>query len=157
MTRWSLGAASLFAALLGQLLISAAWPASLVFFDLPLLVVLYYALDRGPTTGTILGAAVGLVQDSLTESLLGAGAAARCLVGYMVGAAGMRIVLTRPLPQLLVVAGGSLAARSLELLTLIVMGRKLALPSAVDLLASAVGNGLIGGVLFAFLRREPAS
>jgi len=120
-------------------------------------VVLYYALDRGPTVGSILGAAVGLVQDSLTQSLLGTGAVARCVVGYMVGAAGTRFVLTRPLPQLLVAAGGTLAVRSLELLTLIVMGRQLALPSALDLLAGAVGNGVVGGALFAILRRESAS
>jgi rod shape-determining protein MreD len=149
-----LGAVILLGALAGGLMLSSVWPISLMFFDLPLLVVLYYALDRGPTTGLSLGGVIGLVQDSLSGSLFGAGAVARSLVGYAIGSAGARLVLTGPLPQFLLVAAGTIVARLLELLTLVLMGRRLVPPPLLGLLAVAVGNGLIGGVLLAFRTRE---
>lgn len=149
-----LGCLALFGTLLGQLILSAAWPRSVIFFDLPLLVVLYYGLDRGPAVALALGAGVGIVQDSLTGSLLGPGAVSRSLVGYVLGTAGMRFVLTRPLPQFLVVTGGTLAARLMELLTLAVMGRQLAPPSPFDLFAAVVGNAAVGWAAFRFLHRE---
>jgi len=151
---WFLGALALLLALLGQLMLSAAWPKSVIFFDLPLLVVLYYGQDRGPAVALTLGAGVGILQDSLTGSLLGPGAVSRSLVGFVLGTAGLRFVLTRPLPQLLVVAGGTLAARLVELLTLTVMGRQLAPPSPLDLLAAVAGNTAVGWIAFRILHRE---
>ena len=79
------GPAVLLAAFVVQLTLSAAWPGSVVFFDLPLLVVVYYALNRGPTVGLVLGGAVGLLQDGLTGSLLGAAALSKSLVGFLAG------------------------------------------------------------------------
>jgi len=152
--RWLVGAALLLGALLTQLILSSVWPLTALSFDLPLLVVIYYALNNGPSVGTSLGGAAGLLQDSLTGSLLGAGAVSRGLVGYLAGTASARLVLTGPLPQFLIVAAGTLAARLLELLTLVVMGRRLAAPPVLGFLAAAVGNGLLGGALFALRRRE---
>jgi rod shape-determining protein MreD len=148
------GILALVAALLGQLTLSAAWPASVIFFDLPLLVVLYYGLDRGPAVALTLGAGIGLIQDSLTGSLLGAGAVSRSLVGFILGSAGSRFVLTRPLIELFVIAGGTLTARLLELLTLTVMGRQLAPPSPLDLLAAVAGNAAAGWIAFRVLHKE---
>jgi rod shape-determining protein MreD len=152
--RWLLGAIFFLGALLAQLLLSSAWPGSAVFFDLPLLVVIYYALHCGPSVGVSLGGAAGLIQDSLTGSLLGAGAVSRGLVGYLIGSASTRLVLTGPLPQFLIVAAGTLAARLLEVLTLVLMGRRLVPPPVLGFLAAAAGNGLVGGALFALRRRE---
>ena len=154
---WFLGSVALLATFVGQLFLSAAWPASVVFFDLPLLVVLYYAVDSGPVAALTLGAGVGFVQDSLTGSLLGVGSVSRGLVGYVIGTAGLRFVLTRPSSQLLVVSGGTLAVRLLELIILVVMGRQTALPRLPDLLAGVVGNTLVGWTASMLLRREKAS
>lgn len=154
---WIPGALAILSAFIGQLFLSAAWPASVLFFDLPLLVVLYYGLDRGPVAALVLGAGVGIVQDSLTGSLLGAGSVSRGLVGYAIGTAGLRFVLTRPLSQLLVISGGTLAVRLLELLTLVVMGRQIVLPPLPDLLAGVAGNTIIGWTAFMLLRRESNS
>jgi len=155
--RWVWGLGAVLSAFLGQLFLSAAWPASVVFFDLPLLVVLYYGLDGGPIAGLSLGAGVGIVQDSLTGSLIGAGSVSRGLVGYVVGKAGMRFILTRPLSQLLVIASGTLAARLLELLTLVVMGRQFVLPPLPDLFAGVFGNSIVGWTAFLLFRREKAT
>jgi len=154
---WLLGSAVLLISFIGQLFLSGPWPATVVLFDFPLLVVLYYGLDCGPVAALALGAGVGIVQDSLTGSLLGAGAVSRGLVGYVIGTAGLRFDLTRPLSQLLVIAGGTLSVRLLELLTLFVMGRQLALPPLPELLAGVAGNTVIGWTAYRLLRREKSS
>lgn len=148
------GALLLAGALLGQLVLTGTWPGSAYLFDLPLAVVLYYALDRGPTAGLWLGVAVGLVQDALTGSLLGAGAVARGLVGYAIGSAGTRLVLTGPFPLILLAAGGTLISELLEALTLALMGTRLVIPPVVSLFTVAAGNGLVGGTLLALRNRE---
>ena len=148
------GPVALLAAFVIQLGISSAWPSVILFFDLPLLVVIYYAMNRGPGVGLISGGAVGLIQDGLSGSLFGAGALSRSLVGYLTGTAVARFVLSGLLARLLVVATATLAARLLELFTLTVMGRYLVVPSAPDVLAGVVGNALLGTFLFSMAQRE---
>lgn len=150
------GAAAILLAFVAQLALSAAWPASVVFFDLPLLAVIYYAVNRGPTVGVTLGGAVGLLQDGLTGSLLGAGALSRCFVGYLTGSAVTRFVLSGPLAQLLVIGAATLATRLLELFTLTVMGRNQAAPSVSELLAGVAGNAVLGTLLIGLFQRERA-
>lgn len=144
-------------AIIVQLILSGIWPITLYFVDLPLIVVLYYALNRGPIVGSTLGGAVGLLQDSLTGSLLGVGAVARSLVGYAVGSASTRLVFVGRFPQILFVAAGTLLSNLLEALTLALMGRQLAMPSFAGLLAVTVGNSLVGGILLVLSRREPGN
>jgi rod shape-determining protein MreD len=139
-----------------QLSLSAAWPAWVVFFDLPLLVVIYYAMHRGPAVGLALGGAVGLLQDGLTGSLLGVGALSRSVVGYLTGTAVMRFVLSGPLARLLVVGSATLATRLFEIFTLAVMGRTPSALPASELLAGVAGNALLGTILFSMLQRERA-
>jgi rod shape-determining protein MreD len=146
--------AALLVALVAQLALSSPWPGAMAFFDLPLLVVLYYALNRGPSLGLTVGGFVGLLQDALAGSLLGAGALSRSLVGYLTGSATVRFVLGGPFARFLVVIAATLAARLLEFFTLAVMGRHLAAPPPADLLAGIAGNGAAGAVLFTLFHRE---
>jgi rod shape-determining protein MreD len=148
------GALLVAGAMVFQLILSGIWPITLYFVDLPLLVVLYYALNRGPTVGLTLGGAVGLLQDSLTGSLLGVGAVARGLVGYAVGSASTRLVFVGRFPQILLVAAGTLLSNLLEASTLALMGRQMATPSIAGLLAVTVGNSLLGGLLLVLCSRE---
>lgn len=152
--KWVAGPAALLGAFVAQFAFSSAWPGIVAVFDLPLLVVLYYALHRGPSLGLTAGGAVGLLQDGLAGSLFGAGALARSLVGYLAGGATVRFVLSGPLARLLVVATATLATRLLEFFTLAVMGRHLAAPPPSDLLAGIAGNGAAGALLFTLLHRE---
>lgn len=154
MRSWLGGPAALLAALVAQFALSSPWPGAMAFFDLPLLVVLYYALNRGPSLGLTAGGFVGLLQDALAGSLLGAGALSRSLVGYLTGSATVRFVLSGPFARLLVVIMATFAARLLEFFTLTVMGRHLAAPTPTDLLAGIAGNGAAGAVLFTLFQRE---
>jgi rod shape-determining protein MreD len=65
----------------------------LKFMDMPLLVVIYFALmRRGQVGGLLLGAAIGLAQDSLSSrSPLGMNGIVDTLVGYFAASVGMKL------------------------------------------------------------------
>lgn len=61
------------------------------YLELPLLVTVYFALmRRSPVTGLLVGALVGLVQDSLSKNPLGMFGIVKTLVGYFAASVGMR-------------------------------------------------------------------
>ena len=71
---------------------------------MPLLVVMYFALvRRRQVGGLVLGAAVGLAQDSLSKNYLGMYGIANTLVGYFAASMGMRIDVDRGVIRLLLV------------------------------------------------------
>ncbi|MBV9507076.1 MAG: rod shape-determining protein MreD [Acidobacteriia bacterium] len=61
------------------------------FLEMPLLVVVYFALmRRSPVRGLIAGALVGLAQDSLSKNPLGMFGIDKTLVGYFAASVGVR-------------------------------------------------------------------
>ncbi|MBI1787195.1 MAG: rod shape-determining protein MreD [Acidobacteria bacterium] len=63
----------------------------LAYLELPLIVTVYFALmRRGPIGGTVIGALVGLAQDSLSNKPLGMFGIVKTLVGYFAASVGMR-------------------------------------------------------------------
>jgi rod shape-determining protein MreD len=62
------------------------------FLEMPLLVVVYFALmRRSQISGLLVGALVGLAQDSLSKNPLGMLGIAKTLVGYFAASVGMRL------------------------------------------------------------------
>ena len=62
------------------------------FLDMPLLVVVYFALmRRSQITGLLVGALVGLAQDSLSKNPLGMYGIVKTLVGYFAASVGVRL------------------------------------------------------------------
>jgi rod shape-determining protein MreD len=65
-------------------------PAALL--DLPLLVVIYFAIaKRSPVVGACSGAVIGILQDALTQEPLGVFGITKTVVGYIAGLLGNRI------------------------------------------------------------------
>jgi rod shape-determining protein MreD len=61
-------------------------------FDLPLLVVIFFAVARrSPVTGLLTGAVIGLLQDSLTHHPLGVYGLAKTVVGYGASSLGVKL------------------------------------------------------------------
>ena len=74
----------------------------LAYLELPLLVVVYFSLmRRSPVAGTIIGALVGLAQDSLSKNPLGMFGIVKTLVGYFAASVGLRLDVDHPLIRLL--------------------------------------------------------
>jgi rod shape-determining protein MreD len=67
--------------------------------DLPLLIVIYFGLSRrNPSTGLLLGMVVGLLQDSLSGSVvpLGLYGIAKTIIGYLASSIGARLDTEHP-------------------------------------------------------------
>jgi rod shape-determining protein MreD len=74
----------------------------LSFLEMPLLVVMYFALmRRNQISGLLLGALVGLLQDSLSKNPLGVFGIVNTLVGYFAASVGMRIDVDQAVIRLL--------------------------------------------------------
>ena len=62
------------------------------WFDLPLVVTVYFALGRrSPIQGTLMGAAMGLFEDALTHHAIGVNGIAKTVVGFLAASVGIRI------------------------------------------------------------------
>ena len=76
--------------------------AVLGILDLPLLLVIYFAIaKRSPVVGLCSGAVIGILQDALTREPLGVYGISKTVVGYIAGLLGNRIDTDNPLARLL--------------------------------------------------------
>lgn len=74
------------------------------FIEMPLLVVIYFALmRRSQINGLMIGALVGLAQDSLSKNPLGMFGIVKTLVGYFAASVGLRIDADHALVRLVLV------------------------------------------------------
>jgi rod shape-determining protein MreD len=61
------------------------------YLELPLLVTVYFAINRrSPVAGTLIGAGIGLMQDSFSHQPLGMFGISKTLVGYFAASIGSR-------------------------------------------------------------------
>lgn len=73
-------------------------------FDLPLLVVIFFAVARrSPVAGLLSGAVIGLLQDSLTHQPIGLFGIANTVVGYGASSLGVKIDVENAASRFLVV------------------------------------------------------
>jgi rod shape-determining protein MreD len=79
-----------------------------VAVDLVLVVVVYAALRFGPVTGLMTGTLAGLVQDYLSTGVVGIGALAKTVVGFVAGFIGTQFIVSQPLPRFVVFLAASL-------------------------------------------------
>ena len=78
-------------AILLQVLLPKAVPA-LAILDLPLIATIFFAVGRrSPVAGTLTGAAIGLVQDALTNQPIGVNGMAKCVIGYLAANIGVKV------------------------------------------------------------------
>lgn len=142
------------AAVIGQAILRGVWPRTAGLFDLPLIVVIYYGIAKGPTGAMLAGTGAGLLQDALEGTLLGVSALSKALVGWLVGLVGTRFALAPLVSRVLVLAAATVLSRSIEVGTLAIMGRRLAGPPYSHLFEPVVGNCLIGALAIGALWRE---
>lgn len=124
--------------------------------DLPLLVVIYLGLSRrNPSTGLLLGTAVGLMQDSLSGPTvpLGLFGIAKTVIGYLASSLGARLDTEHPAARFALTAGFFIIHQAVLALTRRIL---LAQPEpwfSLHLFASALVNALVAVVLFILLDR----
>jgi rod shape-determining protein MreD len=68
------------------------WIPFFTIFDLPLLIVIFFAVARrNPVAGLLTGATIGLLQDSLTHQPIGLYGIAMTVVGYGASSLGVKL------------------------------------------------------------------
>ncbi len=71
--------------------------------DLPLIVVLFFAVSRrSPIAGTLTGAAIGLLQDALTNQPIGVNGMAKSAIGYTAASIGLQVDVESPLTRIVI-------------------------------------------------------
>jgi len=127
---------------------------SVGFLNVPVLVVIYFAVSRrSPIGGTLLGMIIGIIQDALTHLPLGVNGIIDCILGYLAASIGLRIDVDNPGTRLIMNFTFILLASILHVL---ILRRLLGIHEqwyGLHEVVRAVVNGLIGVVLFALLDR----
>ena len=124
------------------------------YMDLPLLVSVYFALNRrSPIHGTLLGAALGLAQDGLTQGAIGIHGIANTVCGFLAASVGIRIVVENNAIRMVMNFTLTLLSSAIMVFVIRVLLGMAWQSNWLDELLRAAGNGVIGLVLFPMLDR----
>jgi rod shape-determining protein MreD len=74
------------------------------YIDLPLLVTVYFALQRSPIMGMLVGTVSGIGFDVIGAGILGVRGFTKTLIGYLVAVTSIKFSLENPFARLAVVA-----------------------------------------------------
>ncbi len=141
------------------LVIQAWFPlrfARATLLDFPLLVTIYFGLSRrNPSTGLLLGMAIGLFQDSLSGPTvpLGLYGIAKTIIGYLASSIGARLDTEHPAARFALTAVFFIAHQGLVFLTRRIL---LAQPERwfnLHLFVAALVNALVAVFVFLLLDR----
>jgi rod shape-determining protein MreD len=139
-------------------LVLQAWLPRVVgrydWFDLPLVITVYFALGRrSPIQGTIMGAVMGLFEDALSHHAIGVNGIAKTIVGFLAASVGIRVEVENQIVRLLLNFSLSLLSSGLYFFTYrFMLGLTLEWSWLMEVMR-AVGNSLSAIVLFPLLDR----
>ncbi len=123
-------------------------------FDLPLLVVIFFAMARrSPVAGLVTGACIGLLQDSLTHHPIGVYGIAKTVVGYGASSLGVKLDVESVGTRLLVTIGFYVVHQVLYFMVARGMVRLDLHWSWSHELGAAFANAILGVFLFALMDR----
>ena len=125
--------------------------------DLVLIAVVYVALTSGPIVGLLSGSVAGLVQDSLSSGVLGIGGLAKSVVGFVVGLAGVRFIVSAALPRLLVFFLATVLHATLFMGAYVLLDLRQFPSPYRAVLWQAVGNAVVGAVAFRVFELLPGA
>jgi rod shape-determining protein MreD len=139
-------------------LVLQAWLPRVVgryaWFDLPLVITVYFALGRrSPIQGTLMGAGMGLFEDALTHHAIGVNGIAKTVVGYLAASLGIRIDVENHIVRVLLNFALTLLSSAIYLfVSRFLLGLAAEWQWWTELFV-AIGNSLIVLVLFPLLDR----
>jgi rod shape-determining protein MreD len=124
------------------------------WFDLPLVVVIYFAMGRpSPIQGTVMGCILGIFEDALTQHAIGINGIAKTLVGFLSSFVGIRIDVENHTVRVLLTLALSLVSSCIYFFVFrILLGLSLTWNWLNPLLV-AMGNTVLALILFPFLDR----
>jgi rod shape-determining protein MreD len=141
-------AALVLQALLPRFMGREAW------FDLPLVVTVYFALGRrSPIQGMVMGATLGIFEDALTHHAIGINGIAKTVAGYLAASVGIRIDVQNTAIRLILNFFLSLLCSAIYVFIYrVLLGMELEY-SWLHELYRAIGNSVVALILFPLLDR----
>jgi rod shape-determining protein MreD len=139
-------------------LVLQAWLPRVVgpyaWFDLPLVVTVYFALGRrSPIQGTIMGAAMGLFEDALSHHAIGINGIAKTVCGFLAASVGIRIDVENLTIRLILNFLLSMLSSAIYVFIYrVLLGLDLEWSWFMELF-KAIGNSLVALALFPLLDR----
>jgi rod shape-determining protein MreD len=124
-------------------------------FDIVLVGVVYAALNWGPVAGMLAGSAGGLVQDMLSDDVVGTGGLVKTVIGFAVGTIGTQFVVARPIARVALLAGASLVHRLLLICLHALIDQRWPAVGVGALLGETLVNALCGLVVFQLSESVP--
>jgi len=123
-------------------------------FDLPLLIVIFFAMARrSQVAGLLTGAVIGILQDSLTHHPLGVYGIAKTVVGYGASSLGVKLDVESVGTRLLVTTGFYVVHQVIYFtIARALVGLDLHWSWSRELW-SAVANAVLGVILFTLMDR----
>jgi rod shape-determining protein MreD len=147
--------AAMLAALLLQSVLTQIAPPQARLFDPFLIVVVYCGLAFGETYGMLAGMLAGWIQDvHFGGTVVGLSALSKILIGFSVGVAGGRLLVSGPAQRLLILFAATLMDALLFERLASVFELNMAELSLTGLLGRATVNAIVGAGLFELLERR---
>jgi len=126
--------------------LAAIWQP-LAAFDLVLVMVVYFALQREPLNALFIGAIGGLATDALSRGLLGAGGFSKVLTAYAVYFVASRVMLDTTLLRIPVLAAAALIDNLVYFGMNRLLGQSTSMPFAQALSYKLIATTVLGTIL----------
>ena len=123
--------------------------------DLVLIVVVYIALKAGPVPGLVAGTVAGLIQDALSNPILGIGGLAKTMVGFLAGVLATQFILTGPLPRLVMLMMATVVHAAIFMGLYVLLDLRQFPNPVPSVIGQALGNGFVGVVTFQLIEWLP--
>jgi rod shape-determining protein MreD len=122
------------------------------WFDLPLVVTVFFALSRrNPIQGSLLGGVLGIFEDALTGRPIGINGIAKTLVGYLAASVGIQVNVENHAIRLIMTFVLSLVGSATYFFVVrFLLGQSID-TNWTSVLYKAIGNSVIALVLFPVL------
>ncbi len=124
------------------------------YFDLPLLVTIFFAVARRSQVGGLMtGAIIGLLQDSLTQQPIGIYGISKTVVGYFASSLGAKLDVENPGTRVLMTFGFYLIHQFIYLTVARLLVQVSVTWTWGHEVRAAIANAIISVVVFAILDR----
>lgn len=116
--------------------------------DLVLVLVTFVGLRLGPLPGLATGTVAGLMQDTLSFSLVGVGGLAKSIVGFGAGLTGQQFIVAHTLTRFFVFWLATIVQAACVLTIYRVLEPSMLQPPYREILVQSIGNGVVGVLVF---------
>jgi len=123
----------------------------LAFVDVPLIIIIYAALQRDAIKAVLFGSIAGLAVDALSGGLLGANGFAKTLVAFIVSEIARRVYMDNLLLRIPIIAGASLLDDVVYYGLHRLLGQEPSVPVVTTVAYTLIGTTIAGTMIYLLL------